>query len=61
MRWRHAHGGAMEDMPFCMYLTPIASLEPTGLENFKQPNFVWTYGVKVGMAGDDVGETVLRA
>lgn len=44
-----------------MSSTPVTSLEPTGLENFKQPNFVGTQGAKVGMAGDDVGETVLKS
>lgn len=46
---RHPHGGAVEDVSLCMYLTPITSPEPTGLENFKQPNFIGTEGVKVGM------------
>lgn len=40
IRWRHPHGGAVEDVSLCMYLTPITSPEPTGLENLKQPNFV---------------------
>lgn len=39
-----------------VYVLLSPTMEPTGLENFKQLNFVGTYGVKVEMAGDDVRE-----